>query len=396
MDIQATNTNPVNSGSVTSAPVAANANPASVTSFASLLDGSNSPAQAVPAVAPSLLTTASASRASRPDVKTFMDATGASLNVATQLVYGVIGSNTDLRDWSSIMASKDPVSAARSATAALYAGSDNPPNLSGTYMDSTDTLGKAGNFAVRLKLDNKQNIVDSGVKLIDNKGLILRDGGGSAQEIAQNAWFFGFDVAPVAQLQSAAAQISPALASAVQNASSIKISSLGELLSPATAAQTSTVPAPTVAQTPAIVDPTAQSAAAFVTPKAAAAATPLSAINTTANNILNLVTSVSSPTDTTPAVSSLLPSPATVALSQAQSSAALLNNLLNNSDAAPSSPEPVVTTSTASNNSAANSDANAPSSDQAIPTANDLIKLVTQAVGKKSMSTLDRILSIGG
>ena len=85
-----------------------------------------------------------------------------------------------------------------------------------------------------------------------------------------------------------------------------------------------------------------------------------------------------------------------MALSQAQSSAALLNNLLNNSDAAPSSLEPVVTTSTASNNSAANSDANAPSSDQAIPTANDLIKLVTQAVGKKSMSTLDRILSIGG
>jgi hypothetical protein len=36
------------------------------------------------------------------------------------------------------------------------------------------------------------------------------------------------------------------------------------------------------------------------------------------------------------------------------------------------------------------------SDDQIISAANDLVKLVTQAVSTKSMSTLERILSIGG
>ena len=59
------------------------------------------------------LTTPEASNASRPNVKEFMDLAGAQFLDASELIYGVVGSNTDVRDWTAIMASKDPISAAR-------------------------------------------------------------------------------------------------------------------------------------------------------------------------------------------------------------------------------------------------------------------------------------------
>ena len=63
------------------------------------------------------------SRAARPNMLEFMNATGASTSDSSELLYGVIGSNADYRDWSVIMASDNPVDAARAATAQLY-GSD--------------------------------------------------------------------------------------------------------------------------------------------------------------------------------------------------------------------------------------------------------------------------------
>ena len=51
----------------------------------------------------------------KPDTATFMRATGADFSTASSLLYGVVGSNTDYRDWNAIMASGDPVQAARQA-----------------------------------------------------------------------------------------------------------------------------------------------------------------------------------------------------------------------------------------------------------------------------------------
>ena len=185
--------------------------------------------------APSLLTTASASHAARPSVKQFMDKTGLNFSDAAQLIYGVVGSNTDTRDWSAIMASSDPATTARQATAALYQQANPPVNPVGTYMNSNDTVASSGNFAVRMLTDPQLNpdgskkILDSGLKLVDSAGLILRDAGSSPQQIAKNAWIFGLDTAPLSTLTSAAATVSPQLEKAVQDAPSVQISSLGAI-----------------------------------------------------------------------------------------------------------------------------------------------------------------------
>jgi hypothetical protein len=184
----------------------------------------------------SLLTTAEASHASRPFLNDFMNKTGLNFSDAGQLLYAVVGSNTDTRDWSAIMSSSDPVTTARQATAEMY-GQVNPPvNPSGTYMKPADTVDKAGNFAVRLLIDPQLNpdgskkILDSGVKLVDNAGLILRDAGSTPEQIAKNAWLFGFDTAPLSTLATAAGTISSSLEAAVQAVPSVKISNLGDIL----------------------------------------------------------------------------------------------------------------------------------------------------------------------
>ena len=109
-----------------------------------------------------LITTAEKSRAAKPhDLPEFMSKTGATFQDATGLLYGVIGANTDLRDWEQIMSSNDPLSAARAATYQLY-NSDadyqlgqHPDKDTGNYsatlrahsLDSQTVVQKAGNFA---------------------------------------------------------------------------------------------------------------------------------------------------------------------------------------------------------------------------------------------------------
>jgi hypothetical protein len=166
------------------------------------------------------LTTPEASNASRPNLKEFMDLTGAQFLDASELIYGVVGSNTDVRDWTAIMANDDPISAARQATGQMYARTDVAPRTDATYMGTSDTVAKEGNFAVRLlKDEDSQQVLDQGLKLIDAQGLLLRDAGSSPETIARNAWLFGFDTQPLAKLARAAATISADLGKAVAQAS---------------------------------------------------------------------------------------------------------------------------------------------------------------------------------
>lgn len=167
----------------------------------------------------SWLTTAEASQAHRPNIKEFMDRLGAPFLDASELIYGVIGSNTDVRDWSSIMASEDPISAARQATGQMYGRTDITPRTDAAYMGASDTVAKEGNFAVRLLKGEDNKVLDQGLKLIDAQGLLLRDAGSNPETIARNAWLFGFDTQPLAKLAQAAAIISPDLGRAVQQAS---------------------------------------------------------------------------------------------------------------------------------------------------------------------------------
>ncbi len=193
------------------APIAVDAPATSSANFSNTL--------AVVQAPKTLLTTAEASSASRPNIKAFMDRTGAQFLDASELIYGVVGSNTDVRDWTAIMASNDPISAARQATGQMYGRTDITPRTDATYMGQGDTVAKEGNFAVRLLKDEDNKVVDQGLKLIDAQGLLLRDAGNSPETIARNAWLFGFDTQPLAKLAAAAATVSADLGKAVQQAS---------------------------------------------------------------------------------------------------------------------------------------------------------------------------------
>lgn len=66
-------------------------------------------------------TRGAANRSAKPSIADFMRATDTDFHTASSTLYGVIGSNQDLRDWNAIMAVDDPLLAARQATGALYA-----------------------------------------------------------------------------------------------------------------------------------------------------------------------------------------------------------------------------------------------------------------------------------
>ena len=158
----------------------------------------------------SLLTTAQLSAQSRPNIKQFMDKSGADFRDSSELLYGVIGANTDTRNWETIMASPDPLRAARQATGAMYASASGERS-DAVYLSATDTLAQSGNFALRQAKDEDGKIVDQGLKLIDSQGLLLRDAGASAESIRRNAWLFGFDTQALDGLVAKASAISNTL-----------------------------------------------------------------------------------------------------------------------------------------------------------------------------------------
>lgn len=160
-----------------------------------------------------LLTDAASSQTSRPNIKQFMDKTGASFEDASELIYGVVGSNTDKRNWQAIMSSNDPVTMARQATAALYnSGDDYADAKNANRLTPESTIAKSGNFALEQVKDDKGEIIDRGLRLVDSQGLLLRSAGQSSEQIQRNAWLFGFDTAPLKNLVEPAKQFDPSLA----------------------------------------------------------------------------------------------------------------------------------------------------------------------------------------
>lgn len=172
----------------------------------------------------SWVTTAEASRVSRPNITTFMERTGAAFNDAAGVIFGVVGSNTDVRDWSAIMSSEDPMTSVRQATAQMYGRTDISPRTDAFYMDNSNTLARDGNFAILQLKDEQGKVTDQGLKLIDAQGLVLRDAGGSAKRIARNAWLFGFDTQPIAKLAKSASSVSENLGKAMTQASQMIMS----------------------------------------------------------------------------------------------------------------------------------------------------------------------------
>lgn len=188
----------------------------------------------------SLLTTVEDALANRPNIKAFMDLTGVDFLTASDLIYGVIGSNTDVRNWKSILSDADPVTALRKATGAQY-GIVTPDIEPTAKVEATDgggdsetedvsnkpvhitpetTVGAKGNFAlyqakeVTPATETTEEVIEikaQGLKLVDANGMILRDAGETADQIERNAWLFGFDTQDLKVLAEPAKQVSQQL-----------------------------------------------------------------------------------------------------------------------------------------------------------------------------------------
>ena len=142
-------------------------------------------------------------RRNRPNLKAFMDITNLSVTDASELLYGVIGSNADLRDWSKIMASGNPVDAARAATGQLYKSdkeyelvnhssygeAEYDDVLNSLSLSSQTVLRQQGNFATVQRDDWRESAL-----VVSGSGLILRGAGTSKAQLERTAWLFGFDL----------------------------------------------------------------------------------------------------------------------------------------------------------------------------------------------------------
>jgi hypothetical protein len=139
----------------------------------------------------------------RPNMRELMDRTGLEAADASELLYGVIGSNADLRDWSKIMSSANPVDAARAATRQLY-NSDKEyslvkhedygtlqfeDTLAESSLSSRTVLRQDGNFA-----EIETPAATSQLMAVSSTGLLLRGAGSTPAQVERTAWLFGFDV----------------------------------------------------------------------------------------------------------------------------------------------------------------------------------------------------------
>lgn len=190
----------------------------------------------------SRLTTAEDALANRPSIKEFMDLTGVNFLTASDLIYGVIGSNTDIRNWSVILSEQDPVTALRKATGEQYglvtpiiepaekvidinkATNNEQTKEQSTYITPETTIQVNGNFALYQEkevipaTDKTEQIVTikaQGLKLIDANGKILRDAGHTAEQIEHNAWLFGFDTQELSTFATPAKELSEQLSDAI-------------------------------------------------------------------------------------------------------------------------------------------------------------------------------------
>lgn len=153
--------------------------------------------------------------ASIPDVAQFEAATGADFDTVVDIIYGVIGANQDSRDWPAIMASADPVAAARAATAAMYNGAycRSPEALKAPYSVSgidITIVAQVGNFQYQKVVRLSDGVVNYQLMLIDGDGYGLTT---QASRVIN----FGFDTSVLVELKAkileAGAPISPSYTS---------------------------------------------------------------------------------------------------------------------------------------------------------------------------------------
>lgn len=152
----------------------------------------------------------------KPSPGYLAELTGIDYNSAVDMVYGVVGSNKDMRDWQAIMTSDDPLNTLRAETAKMYnSGANYADPMNNHKLNPSDTIAVKGNYALEQSKNSQGDVIYQGLTLVDSQGMILRSAGSSAEQIRHNNWLFGFNQQDIADLLPAAQQLSDSLGQAM-------------------------------------------------------------------------------------------------------------------------------------------------------------------------------------
>ena len=144
----------------------------------------------------------------KPSIKELMDFTNMSFEDASSILYGVVGSNEDTRDWNKILTSSDVLKTAKEETAKMYNGYTAPLE---EVVDETEenpvkkTIDvQEGNIKfLQTSQTNEElgvDVVSDSLYLAASNGLLLRSAGNTPKQILDSLDAFGFSVEPLKNL----------------------------------------------------------------------------------------------------------------------------------------------------------------------------------------------------
>ena len=149
----------------------------------------------------------------KPDIKELMDYTNISFQEASSILYGVIGSNEDKRDWNKILTNSDILKTAKEETAKMYQSDDYHVQIIKDSQENTQlevnpttTLVdvQEGNikFTQTSEFDKEtqKDIITNSIYIASSNGNILRNAGNTPQQIFENVDAFGFNIEPLKTL----------------------------------------------------------------------------------------------------------------------------------------------------------------------------------------------------
>ncbi len=148
----------------------------------------------------------------KPNIKELMDISGINFDDASSILYGVVGSNEDTRDWNKILTSSDVLKTAKEETNLMYnkAVDETNPYQSTLEMETGENPVKKhqdiqeGNFRYlqtsRAKEDVKLEAVSDKIYLAASNGTLLRYAGDTPEEVYDNIDAFGFSYEPLKAL----------------------------------------------------------------------------------------------------------------------------------------------------------------------------------------------------
>lgn len=144
----------------------------------------------------------------KPSIKELMDFANMSFEDASSILYGVVGSNEDTRDWNKILTSSDVLKTAKEETAKMYNGYTAPLE---EVVDETEenpvkkTIDvQEGNIKfLQTSQTNEElgvDVVSDSLYLAASNGLLLRSAGNTPKQILDSLDAFGFSVEPLKNL----------------------------------------------------------------------------------------------------------------------------------------------------------------------------------------------------